>query len=123
MRVRVQHVLDASLRAALRNVGRWFATLSAQAPVRAALGDVRLCAAPPVVDHRKFQDLSANKKVPVCRCLTLDPLRRIFRRGERQVARVRPASLLRGSPLPTYGAVCRPELSSGRTISTPTDST
>ncbi|CAB3223312.1 unnamed protein product [Arctia plantaginis] len=57
-----QHVLDASLRKSLVNVGRWFVTVANQPRVRAVVGDVTLCAAPPAVDHKKFQDLTNSKK-------------------------------------------------------------
>ncbi|XP_026731187.1 elongation factor 1-gamma [Trichoplusia ni] len=56
-----QHVLEPGVRASLRNVSRWWGTLAAQARVRAVLGALPLCAAPPVYDAKKFQDLSHKK--------------------------------------------------------------
>ncbi|XP_026332370.1 elongation factor 1-gamma [Hyposmocoma kahamanoa] len=57
-----QYVLEPSTRASLANVQRWFLTLSQQPPVAKVLGPVTLCAAAPVYDPKKFQELSQNKK-------------------------------------------------------------
>ncbi|XP_049874891.1 elongation factor 1-gamma [Pectinophora gossypiella] len=57
-----QHVLEPGARAGLGNVCRWWATLAAQAPVAAVAGHVPLCAAPPVYDPKKYQDLAHGKK-------------------------------------------------------------
>ncbi|XP_045524302.1 elongation factor 1-gamma [Pieris brassicae] len=57
-----QHVLEPSLREPLVNVQRWFATLSQQPQVLAVVGPVSLCAAAPVYDPKKYQELTKDKK-------------------------------------------------------------
>ncbi|CAH3974176.1 unnamed protein product [Pieris brassicae] len=57
-----QHVLEPSLREPLVNVQRWFATLSHQPQVLAVVGPVSLCAAAPVYDPKKYQELTKDKK-------------------------------------------------------------
>ncbi|XP_047521307.1 elongation factor 1-gamma [Pieris napi] len=57
-----QHVLEPSLREPLVNVQRWFATLSRQPQVLAVVGPLGLCAAAPVYDPKKYQELTKDKK-------------------------------------------------------------
>ncbi|XP_022113184.2 elongation factor 1-gamma isoform X2 [Pieris rapae] len=57
-----QHVLEPSLREALVNVQRWFVTLSQQPQVLAVVGPIVLCAAAPVYDPKKYQELTKDKK-------------------------------------------------------------
>ncbi|XP_061717954.1 elongation factor 1-gamma [Cydia pomonella] len=57
-----QHVLDPATRASLVNVQRWFQTVAHQPQVSAVVGAIALCAAPPVYDAKKYQELSQQNK-------------------------------------------------------------
>ncbi|CAF4832029.1 unnamed protein product, partial [Pieris macdunnoughi] len=57
-----QYVLEPSLREPLVNVQRWFATVSQQPQVLAVVGPLGLCAAAPVYDPKKYQELTKDKK-------------------------------------------------------------
>lgn len=60
-RLWLQQVLEPSVRASLVNVQRWFLTLAHQPQVVAVVGALTLCAAPPVYDPKKYQELTQKK--------------------------------------------------------------
>ncbi|XP_041981300.1 elongation factor 1-gamma [Aricia agestis] len=57
-----QTVLEPSLRSSLVNVQRWFLTLANQPQVLAVVGPIKLCAAAPVYDAKKYQELTQGQK-------------------------------------------------------------
>ncbi|RVE46800.1 hypothetical protein evm_008584 [Chilo suppressalis] len=56
-----QYVLEPSIRSGLVNVTRWFLTLANQPQVRAVTPPLTLCAAAPVLDPKKFQEISKKE--------------------------------------------------------------
>ncbi|KAL4705782.1 hypothetical protein ACJJTC_016376 [Scirpophaga incertulas] len=57
-----QHVLDPSVRSSLVNVTRWWMTIAHQPHVKKVVSAPSLCAAPPVYDPKKFQELAPKKE-------------------------------------------------------------
>ncbi|CAH0400289.1 unnamed protein product [Chilo suppressalis] len=56
-----QYVVEPSIRSGLVNVTRWFLTLANQPQVRAVTPPLTLCAAAPVLDPKKFQEISKKE--------------------------------------------------------------
>lgn len=64
-------VLEPAVRSDLPHVCRWWRTLAAQPPVRAVLGDLTLCAAPPTLPAQtqgQPQQQQQHKKVTILYC-------------------------------------------------------